>query len=406
MSKRLFVNVSGGAKLAIDMKRRLEEGENKLTVRDLGPDTDFGSIDVVEKGKTSFGSLDLLKVTMPRDSRGRLSTTKNGANLVVRAAQAGSAEFSVQADVGVGVQIRHRLVIAEDGRAELSSKAMLENHGKTSIKDAKLTITAGDNQNQYGGVRKYARAALESAADTSVSAAGSTVYRFDLPDLVSLAKGEKLPVNLFNKDLPVAKVEKTLDLATSGSYWGLDARSRKAGSVQTTYTVANTEANGMGVILPAGSVEIKRPDGLLLSKVNIGDTSNGDDLVLNGGTAFDLDATRKQTSWETQGQGRAGGGRPVGRGERRLENVKTGQEITLCSKSDRPESVNITESLPQSAEGEVKVSNVKVNGQALPEAGYSIDAENNALVISGVAIPAKGETKVSFDVAFVQEFYN
>src|SRR5688500_3970333 len=77
MSQHLFVNVSGGSLLAIEMKRRLEAGENKIRVGNLGPDTDFGSIDLVERGGTRFGSLDLVKAEMPRDARGRLSKTKS-----------------------------------------------------------------------------------------------------------------------------------------------------------------------------------------------------------------------------------------------------------------------------------------------------------------------------------------
>jgi hypothetical protein len=136
MSQHLFVNVSGGSTLAIEMRRRLEAGENKIKVTNLGPDTDFGSIDLVERGRTPFGSLDLVKAEMPRDARGRLSKTKSGADLTVRARNAGSAEFSVQAGVNVSVQIRHRLVIADDGQAEFSSRALLRNDGKTPIKDA------------------------------------------------------------------------------------------------------------------------------------------------------------------------------------------------------------------------------------------------------------------------------
>jgi hypothetical protein len=407
MSQRLFVNVSGGSTLAIEMKRRLAQGDNKVPVSLLGSDTDFGSVDLVERGRTRFGSLDLVKVEMPRNSNGSISKTKSGANLIVRAREAGSAEFSVQAAVSVGVQIRHRLVIADDGQAEFSTKAILSNSGKTPIKDASLTITAGDNQNR-GNFRNYARsAALESAGGPSVSAAGASVYRFDLKDPVSLARGETLPINLFNEDMVVKTVGKSLDLETSGNYYGKDSRSHSAGSVQTTYSVENDKANGMGFVLPAGSVEIKRPDGLLLSNTNIGDTSSGEALSLPGGRAFDIEATRKQTSYDAQDVGGGASSAPRGRrGEARTQNVTSGQEITLCSKSAREESINISESLPQSSDGSgAKVTNVKINGQAVPASGYSIDEENSALKISGVKVPSQGEAKITFDVAFTQEVY-
>jgi hypothetical protein len=230
------------------------------------------------------------------------------------------------------------------------------------------------------------------------------VYRFDLKEPVSLARGEQLPVSLFNEDMVVKDVEKSLDLATTGSYWGQDVRSRNAGSIATTYTVENDAANGMGIVLPAGSVEIKRPDGLLLSNTAIADTSAGEALVLPGGTAFDLTATRKQTSWNVQDAGGDAGEAPIGRGSRRLQNVTTGQELTLCSKSARDESINISEQLPQSADGQaVEITNVKIDGNAARN--YSIDPETGALKIPGVLVPANGETKVSFDVKFVQEIY-
>lgn len=404
---RLFVNVNGGATLSESRSADFNAGTrgNTVALPHLGRDISAGNIDLMEdlsKG-TPAGSLTLERVTVDnREGRGVKNT---GGKLLVRSAKKQNAHFTVTAGLNASVAIDHRLSITADGVAEFSSRALVSNSSKTAIKGASLSITTGDNQNvvRKGRFPMLAARAYE-AADSSVSAANSSIYRIDHPKKISLAPGESMMVNLYNKDFSLGKVEKVLEFqGFGGNTYGNDPRATEAGPVNTTYYVENSKDNGLGVILPQGMVQIVRPDGTLLSKTNIGDTSVGQKIELAGGKAFDIETKRRQTSFEAKGAARPAGGR----GEGKFQTVEVGQELSFknCGKVD--ETINVSDQVPNSPDAAhpTRILSVAIDGAPLAADKWSHDENEGKLSISGVAAKAGQEAKVTYTIETVNHVY-
>jgi hypothetical protein len=396
-NNRLFVNVNGGGTLTTAFETDLKRGTNTIKLPTVGRDASAGDIDVMEnpaKG-TAPGSVTLEKVKV--DNREGTRVKNTGATLTVRSSKAQKAAFTVTCGLNAGVAIRHRLMITPEGIAEFSSQALVSNNSKTPIKNANLTITAGDNQNTRRGypgamleARSYAR-----AADTDVGAASSSVYRFDHPKKLSLAPGESAAVSLFNKDFPVGEVEKKLSFEGYGANtYNKDPRQTEAGPVATTYYIENNKENGLGVILPRGEVTIMRPDGTLLSKTNLEDTSVGKRMSLDGGTAFDIESTRKQTSFEQVGAQRPAGGR----GEGKFRTVQVGQELGFKNCGAVDEKLDVSDRIEPSQDPAkpARVLEVTVNGVALAADKWSYDENEGKLSIPGIQVKAGEEVKVGY----------
>jgi hypothetical protein len=257
-----------------------------------------------------------------------------------------------------------------------------------------LTITAGDTQNRGFQPKFAARAAMyESVSDSSTSQASSSVYRFDHPQKLSLKAGESVQVNLFNKDFALGAVEKKNTFSGYGAeLYGKNSTVVEAGPVQTSYDVQNSTANGLGKILPRGDVQIVRPDGTLLSNTNIGDTSIGKTLSLDGGRAFDLETTRKQTSHEIKES------RSLGPNQGKMLRVEVGQELTFknCGTVDEPLNFNDAIQTSQDDAKAAKVSGVKIDGVELASNQWSYDTDKGALSIPGLTLKAGKDIKVSY----------
>lgn len=399
----LFLPVNGGqARLVKDLNPKLDEGSQTLEISGLPAEVTDASMDMVERGNTPLKSVSFDGASMKGHT----------ARISVTAEKAGKASLAFHCDFPGQASVRHRIALDADGGAEWMSKVTVENHGDRPISKAQLIVTAGDTQNQgYDyGYESVGRRAMAAPARTEVRAASAGVYELVLPQPISVdAKDPKTgrvgskTVNLFAEEFKIKDVGKALTLTThNGIYYGPDARELSAGPVNTSYTIANTEENGLGRVFPQGAMEIKLASGTLLSNENLANTSVGEDIKLDGGRAFDLDTFRRQTGFEDVGQPR----RLQGRREK-IVGTRATQEITVKNRGKSDETFGIAEQLPQPIEGheEIKVSNVTVNGQAVAADAFAVNAENGTLEISGIAVPANGEVKVSFQVEYGRIVY-
>lgn len=106
-------------------------------------------------------------------------------------------------------------------------------------------------------------------------------YKFDLGK-TTLPLGES-QFSLFEKK--VNTIKKTYEMAITGY------NEQKSG-LAVKLSISNTESNGLGIALPPGSIRVIDADGFV-GEDNVLETSKGENVTLNIGTAFDVIGSSK-----------------------------------------------------------------------------------------------------------------
>jgi hypothetical protein len=196
----------------------------------------------------------------------------------------------------------------DDVKADLDGWVTVTNTSGTSYKNAKLQLVAGDlnrvHQRQDSDQLRMAKAALEVAAASPAfnREAFSEYHLYALNRKTTLLENETKQISLLGgTGVPVKK----LFVVNGQNFY---YRNRHApGSplkdqVRVFYKFRNSEAAGLGMPMPAGTVRVYQADSKggvqFAGEDRIDHTPKDEDLTLQIGTAFDVVCERKQTDWE------------------------------------------------------------------------------------------------------------
>ena len=198
-------------------------------------------------------------------------------------------------------------VARDDARADLDGWVTVTNTSGTSYNNAKLQLVAGDlnrvQNRQDLDERMMAKAAREVAAAPPAFSreAFSEYHLYGLNRKTTLLENETKQISLLGgTGVPVKK----LFVVNGQNFY---YRNRQApGSplkdqVRVFYKFRNSEAAGLGMPMPAGTVRVYQADSKggiqFAGEDRIDHTPKDEDLTLQIGTAFDVVAERKQIDW-------------------------------------------------------------------------------------------------------------
>ena len=204
-------------------------------------------------------------------------------------------------------------VARDDARADLDGWVTVTNTSGTSYNNAKLQLVAGDLHRVQNGQalddRMMAKVAREAAAAPPAfnREAFSEYHLYALNRKTTLLENETKQISLLGgTGVPVKK----LFVVNGQNFY---YRNRHApGSplkdqVRVFYKFRNSEAAGLGMPMPAGTVRVYQADSKggiqFAGEDRIDHTPKDEDLTLQIGTAFDVVAERKQTDWEKVADG-------------------------------------------------------------------------------------------------------
>ena len=202
----------------------------------------------------------------------------------------------------------------DDVKADLDGWVTVNNTSGTSYRNAKLQLVAGDLHRVAQGQRfddlAMAKAAREVAAAPPAfnREAFSEYHLYALNRKTTLLENETKQISLLGgTGVPVKK----LFVVNGQNFY---YRNRHApGSplkdqVRVFYKFRNSEAAGLGMPMPAGTVRVYQADSKggiqFAGEDRIDHTPKDEDLTLQIGTAFDVVAERKQMDWAEGGRGR------------------------------------------------------------------------------------------------------
>ena len=207
---------------------------------------------------------------------------------------------------GVGWEADYVAVVDETGaRLDLTGWVTLQNQSGAGYEGAQLQLIAGDVRRVRDEViRPQFDMAVEARAVSSAAPEQEAFFEYHLytfPTPTDIAENETKQLELLSA--AEARVGRRLVIDATGQYFPFYRAPRPGASGQevsaaVVVTLDNTETNGMGMPLPAGTVRVYQADrrGNLqfLGEDRIGHTPRGETLRLYVGDAFDVVGTRRE----------------------------------------------------------------------------------------------------------------
>ncbi len=227
-------------------------------------------------------------------------------------------QISYQTD-GMTWRADYNLIVnTDDTRADVGAWVTLVNRSGASYPQATLKLVAGDVQRVQATQGASGMMRQRAMADAMLSEpAGFSEKSFFEYHLYTLGRPTSVPDNstkqieLFPQKtgVPVEKVmvyygnPETLWYAPSGGYADRDLGTASNNKVDVYLRLANTQANGMGVPLPAGRVRVLKRDDADGSLEFVGEdviqhTPREEKILIKLGSAFDVVGERKQTDFQ------------------------------------------------------------------------------------------------------------
>jgi hypothetical protein len=213
----------------------------------------------------------------------------------------------------------YHVLLGARGTASVNGHAVLH-AGSLEAREAGVQLLAGDpGRAAQPGVLGYAkgdmlvaRAAMAQESGVSEAAVGD-VHIYSLPGKVTIEPGVVTTVQLFPPAM--VAVAKTYEVGSINPRYGPLPQygDPQQSPVAVTYTIRRPAKSEFGSRpMPAGTVRLYQSDSAgqvqLIGEASAGHTAAGEDLRVSAGVAFDLGATRLQTSYVT-GRDTTGGGR-------------------------------------------------------------------------------------------------
>lgn len=285
--------------------------------------------------------------------------------------------------------------VTGDEKADVVGWVTIHNESGTEFPEARIKLMAGDVAKlQADRFRGGTREGLVLAASAPVGAPGVTQKAFDdfhLYDLnrtVALRNGETKQVQF----LEAAQVDVRRNYMYDGSAvdlqpsynngygvneqrgFGLENGNEK---VRIVEEIKNSEANHLGMPLPAGRIRLYRRDAdgqmEFIGEDTINHTPTEDTVKLATGSAFDVKGSRRQTDFHVNQQ------------DRLLDETF---EIKVTNQKEQPVNVQIVEHLYRGANWEIR------------DKSSDFTKRDSHTVEFPVQIPAKGETTLTYTVRY------
>jgi len=199
----------------------------------------------------------------------------------------------------------------DDAQGDLTGWVTLDNRSGASYRDAKLKLVAGDVQRLQPrpmdmAYRMRTLGAAEEAAPQFREESFFEYHLYTLERPATLLDNEKKQITLLQA--PEIGLEKHFVLRGEpqwfrGSYPGALESKRK---VSVLLELDNSEANGLGMPLPKGTVRVYKEDSdggrQFVGEDSIDHTPRDERIRVKLGEAFDVVADRRQMEWREHGR--------------------------------------------------------------------------------------------------------
>ena len=305
------------------------------------------------------------------------------------ALRAGAHDFNLAyATAGLAWRAEYRVDARGQGKAcrmSIDGAAMVVNRSGADFKDVALTLVAGEPNRAPTGAPApmMAMATREKvmSADSAPQAQASGEYQaYKLPAPGSLPQGSVQRLRLLDPASNIACERRYETTAQSGGWqppYPIIDKNFAAGDgepqpVTATLRFSNSKAAGLGLPLPAGRVRMFEGKEFL-GEASLGHTAANQDVALAIGNVFDLSAERTREDFQLDRTGRT-----------MTERVS----VLVKNAKSSAATVRVSERLARWTDWEVLSS-------SLP-----FEKRNAQTVSFDVAVPAGGETRLSYTVRY------
>jgi hypothetical protein len=264
-----------------------------------------------------------------------------------------------------------------DTRGDLESWVTLDNQSGTSFAGAELKLVAGDVQRVAPApppmpdmdVAEESQVARQGGGFTQEALFEYHLYALERP--TDVLDKEQKQVSLLQAH-GVELDKKLVFRGSDGGYryrWNEQVKNQK---VSVFVVLDNSEAKGLGMPLPAGTVRVYKADSSgaqqFIGEDRIDHTPRDEEIEIKLGEAFDVVGDRRQTSW--QALGKCSG--------------ESAWEVELRNHKDAPARVEVLESTG--------------NDHQVTASSHPVQARDSKSFAFEVDVPARGAVKVTYRV--------
>ncbi len=275
---------------------------------------------------------------------------------------------------GVAWRAAYSLNLERKGKqAALSTWATIDNHSGTAFDDATVKLVVGEVNQAPAPRRAFKGAVMEQSMDMDDGPRLRGVgeyYLYQLPERISLGRGESRQVRLFSAETISVETKLESRFNISAHQYGSDSIRQQ---VSSYLSFVNDSSSGLGKPMPAGVIRVYRQDGdgtaLLVGEDRVGHVAKGSKVRLKLGTAFDLEVKRMQTAFRRTGK----------------RSVSMTWEITVRNGSDSEKVLRLVEDF----RGQWKISKATMKYERITSGAVGFDL---------VLPPGKGTTTLSYTV--------
>ena len=281
---------------------------------------------------------------------------------------------------------------AKEEKADVDGWVTITNRTGADFPQARIKLMAGDVakiQPAAGIAGGFGKAVAQSAMVNPqvTQKAFDDFHLYDLNRTVSLIDGETKQVQFIDRSGVTMTRSYMYDGAEQNlqpwsnygnivqqQNFGLNSSNTK---VQITQEIKNTEANHLGIPLPAGRARLYRRDSdgqmEFVGESAINHTPTADSIRITSGNAFDIKGSRRQTNFSIDSS-------------RRMLNESF--EIRLMNQKDEAVTVSVLEHLYRGENWEMEQKSADYT---------SVDSHT---ILFPVTVPAKGEATLNYSVRY------
>jgi hypothetical protein len=302
---------------------------------------------------------------------------------------------------GFSWEATYNIVAPESASAGTEDKAdvigwvTIHNQSGTEFPQARIKLMAGDvakivprNYNAPVAGRMYAMAQSVMVEPEVTQKAFDDFHLYDLNRTVSLRNGEIKQIQFIEANGVTLARSYTYDGARGNLQpysnfagniiqdrnYGLDSGNTK---VQIVQQIKNSQANHLGIPLPAGRIRLYRRDSdgqmEFVGESTINHTPTEDTVKITTGSAFDIKGTRRQTDFHVNQNG---------------HDLDETFEIKLTNQKPQPVTVNVVEHLYRGDNWEIQ------------EKSSDYTKLDSHTLQFPIQVPAKGEATLTYSVRY------
>jgi hypothetical protein len=296
------------------------------------------------------------------------------AELTIESARALPGLRLLYASEGLSWEATYALMLPRggSGQATMTGNATLNNGARLSLRGAEVQLVAGDvrraryaAQDQMRGA-EMAQSGVVRLSSVAVEEAMGGTHLYSLPGRIDFLPGETQGIALFPMATVTTEREFVLEAQGYGvqQQWPDDMRDLHP---QVAYRVRRPAGGNAGAFaatpLPGGVVRVYEPDSdnrpQLAGEAPINHTPGGRDLRLVTGTAFDITATKTQTTYNRTSD----------------RSVEVGYRVVVNNAKTEPVVVLVTDQCPGRCD--VLTSTVPAERESISEIGFKVTVPAN-----------------------------